>query len=85
MLSIAMDMAETLADSEAHDCNDNTVLVEILKPADSDSYEAQQVRLEVRAVVGAAFFGGSSFNDGTTQTALDPPGRGAGSHPGRGS
>jgi hypothetical protein len=51
MLSIAMDMAETLADSEAHD---NTVLVEILKPADSDSYEAQQVRLEVRAVVGAA-------------------------------
>jgi hypothetical protein len=25
--------------------------------------------------------GGSSFNDGTTQTALDPLGRGAGSHP----
>ena len=27
------------------------------------------------------FFWGSSFNDGTTQTALDPLGRGAGSHP----
>jgi hypothetical protein len=27
------------------------------------------------------FFWGSSFNDGTTQTALDPPGGGAGSHP----
>jgi hypothetical protein len=26
------------------------------------------------------FFGGSSFNDGTTQTALDPPGGGGGSH-----
>ena len=33
------------------------------------------VRLEL------GFFWGSSFNDGTTQTALDPLGRGAGSHP----
>jgi hypothetical protein len=28
-----------------------------------------------------SFFWGSSFNDGTTQTALDPPRGGAGSHP----
>ena len=34
-----------------------------------------------RVASASGLFWGSSFNDGTTQTVLDPLGRGAGSHP----
>jgi hypothetical protein len=45
-------------------------------PGVESARRLQRWRMVLSSIHGLNFFGGSSFNDGTTQTALDPRGRG---------